>query len=304
MAAACSPTDVCVTLAPSNARECVTDTSAVYWLHKENAGLVMTKLTDSLLQDLARYPQFGTPVTVPNGDYGIDFGGNTLRLSQAGSNQGGFFASADAEMGMVFKKGASGTLMIASASQECDTRYVTAAQDGWHIEDDNIGTGLRVSTGVVLTDLDGTRLMVRTVETHSAVTRLKGTVVVLIDNFKVEGASCCDETVFGCCPGGDISRMGNPPSFASEHLPTTDGYHQQALFATGHTCISVHCEWLRVADCAGRTVQCFNTSTCPADLWLDSNTIAGAVYGENCETGARPVSTCSLGAGDFTENRH
>jgi hypothetical protein len=294
MGAACTPIDVCVTVTSGNARECITDASAIYWLHKENAGLVVTQLTDSVLQNLNRYPQFNAPVAVPNGEYQSDLDGNMLKLIPAGNSQGGFIARADAEMGMVFKKGSTGTFMISSTSQECDTRFVTAAQDGWHVEENNIGAGLRVSTNLILTDLDGTRLMTREVGTHSEVTRHKGTVVVLIDNFKMDGASCCDETVFSCCPEGDISRSIAPTSFTSEHLPTNPGYHQQALFSTETSCISVHCEWLRIADCAGRTVQCFNTITCPADLWLGTNSADGAVYSDSCSTGSRAISTCSL----------
>lgn len=283
----CNPpsSQVCITIS-NQPTACIADTALVYWLHNESGALRLTSFAN-LPRDLSHYPQFNQPNTLVNGSYlaVLNSGEISLRAANGTVQMQGL-----ADMGMFFVRTSTGAMAISSSVTGCQTEYLTTNAHGWQLEGDNFPFGITISTTVVQVDADGTNLMTTSLTSHEPGQPDKGTIVVLIDNFKANvRQTCCDASASGCCNPDFNGQDAEGPitELVADGMPTDDSFTPMQLFPIGGTCVSLTCEYLRITDCRTGTVNCYNTALCPTDLWLGNcasgTCTAAGVYTTNCK---------------------
>lgn len=149
-----------------------------------------------------------------------------------------------------------GFVLAMGLEEDCPSVVVEANRGEILRDGKSMGTAYTVKSTKTEQDDDGTWFVVKTVMgtgTSQVVPNDTGTVVVILDNFRLANPVCCEVGFSDCCAGlagGDATGIA----------PTADeGYHILQSFNVAEICIVEKCQMLIVHNCVTGETVCFDT---------------------------------------------
>jgi hypothetical protein len=229
--------------------------SALHWVRQTGEG----KLKHSVFKGAsvtARQKFVQTPQIrlLPTGNYALK-GGKKLVI------EGGVERYETwPQRGFLFWSDMDGIFFGELLEDDCPPITVEVSSTGIKRDGRSLGTSSYIECEKTEQDEDGNWLVTKRVGSLTAVSDT-GTVVVILDNFRMKNPPCCNLSFSDCCATlGSAGRMGADPTGVS-------GYHILHQFAAGAVCVEERCQSLIVHDCASGKTYCFDALV--SELRLD-----------------------------------
>lgn len=144
-----------------------------------------------------------------------------------------------------------GILIAQLLEDDCPPVTIEVSATGIKRGGKSLGTASYMECEKTEQDEDGNWLVTKRVGSL-AVPSDTGTVVVILDNFRLKNAPCCGISFADCCADlGAAGRVGATPS-------ATSGYQILHAFNASTVCVEERCQSLIVHDCVTGKTYCFD----------------------------------------------
>lgn len=227
----------------------LTDSKSLIWVRQDDRGNVRyTSFAKQEGTDLKDFGQVSKVSPLKPVDYAI-VGGKRLVASSEDDR-----FELDPRRGFMVSFDGKNVLLGELAADDCPAVELVLSTSNIVRDGRSLGKGCYIESVKTGQDEDGNWLVEKkVVPLYQTVSGDTGTVVVILDNFRLQNPPCCETTWADCCAGkGPAQNLGVKPE-------APEGYTELLALPISEVCVMERCHAILVHNCTTGETWCLNS---------------------------------------------